>query len=167
MAHKHHDSETPAKGLQVITACAFIHKDFAGVEKAFLPKRSNNRKFLPGVFEIPGGHIEFGEDIVKGLKREIKEETKKEITVGDSFFTFTYKNDIKGSHSIEVIFFATFKEDSQEIKLDPEKHSEYRWFSENDLGKIINKTKNEDDPEILALKKGFTLLSGSHLDFAT
>jgi ADP-ribose pyrophosphatase YjhB (NUDIX family) len=68
-----HDSETLAVGQQVITACAFIHQQFDGVEKVFLPRRALTKKFLPGVFELPGGHIDFGEDIVVGLKREIME----------------------------------------------------------------------------------------------
>jgi hypothetical protein len=39
MAKISHDSETPAQGQQVITACAFIHYNFDGVEKLFWPKR--------------------------------------------------------------------------------------------------------------------------------
>jgi 8-oxo-dGTP pyrophosphatase MutT (NUDIX family) len=62
-----HDSEVPANGQQVITACALIHKDFDGIEKIFLPKRATTKKFLPGVYEIPGGHIDFGEDEEKNL----------------------------------------------------------------------------------------------------
>jgi len=53
-----HDSETPTHSTQVITACAFIHHTFDGVEKVFLPKRAETKKFLPGVYELPGGHIE-------------------------------------------------------------------------------------------------------------
>jgi len=104
------DSETPANGQQVITACAFIHKNFDGDEKLFLPKRASNRKFLPGIFELPGGHLNFGEDIVKGLKREIFEEFEMKIKVGDPFYAFTYVNKVKGSHSIELIYFAAFAE---------------------------------------------------------
>lgn len=62
-----HDSETPAQGQQVITACAFIHQQFDGVEKLFWPKRADTKKFLPGVYELPGGHIDFGEDLIPGL----------------------------------------------------------------------------------------------------
>ncbi len=62
-----HDSETPAKGQQVITACAFIHRKVDGVEKVFLPKRADTKKFLPGKYEIPDGHIDYGEDIQIGL----------------------------------------------------------------------------------------------------
>ena len=87
-----HDSETAAHGQQVITACALIHHDFDGVVKVFLPKRAASKKFLPGVFEIPGGHIDFGEDIKTGLKREILEELEVRINVGDPFAVFDYTN---------------------------------------------------------------------------
>lgn len=50
-----HDSETPAHGKQAITACAFIHTNVDGIEKVFLPKRADTKKFLPGVYELPGG----------------------------------------------------------------------------------------------------------------
>jgi len=69
-----HDSETAAHGQQVITATAFIHHNFDGVEKVFLPKRASTKKFLPGVWELPGGHIDFDEAPVAGLIREIDEE---------------------------------------------------------------------------------------------
>jgi 8-oxo-dGTP diphosphatase len=69
-----HDSETPAHGQQVIVACAFIHHSFDGVEKVFLAQRADTKKFFPGVYEIPGGHIDFGEDVIVGLKREVQEE---------------------------------------------------------------------------------------------
>src|SRR5581483_2945489 len=126
-----HDSETPARGHQVITACAFIHHNFNGVEKVFLPKRAATKKFLPDVYELPGGHVDFGEDIVEGLKREINEEFGMSISVGDPFAAFTYKNKIKGSHSIEVIYFATFISDIKKLKINPEDHSTYGWFSED------------------------------------
>jgi 8-oxo-dGTP pyrophosphatase MutT (NUDIX family) len=88
-----HDSETLAQGAQVITACAFIHREVDGVRQVFLPKRAATKKFLPGVFELPGGHIDYGEDIVDGLKREIREELGIAISVGDPFATFRPWND--------------------------------------------------------------------------
>jgi 8-oxo-dGTP pyrophosphatase MutT (NUDIX family) len=160
MSKVSHDSETPALNQQVITACAFIHKDFDGTEKVFLPKRASTKKFLPNVYEIPGGHIDFGEDIVEGLKREINEEFGMNISVGDPFAAFTYKNDIKGSHSIEVIYFATFNEPIEDISIDPEDHSEYGWFAENELDKVTDANKTIDDIEVQAMKKGFALLRG-------
>ena len=160
MTNTSHDSETPALGQQVITACAFIHHNFAGTEKVFLPKRASTKKFLPGVFELPGGHIDFGEDIVQGLKREIMEEFAMTISAGDPFAVFTYTNNIKGSHSIEVVFFSRFNEPIENIKINPEDHSEYAWFAEDELSQVANENKNEDDVEITAMKKGFALLRG-------
>jgi 8-oxo-dGTP diphosphatase len=161
-----HDSEVAAHGQQVITACALLHKDFDGTEKIFLPKRADTKKFLPGVYEIPGGHIDFGEDIVDGLKREIKEEFEVDIEVGDPFASFTYTNEVKGSHSIEVVYFATFASPLEDIVIHPDDHSEYGWFGEDELEQVMTENKRGDDPEIQVLKKAFSLLKGEKLDFA-
>jgi len=158
-----HDSEVPAKGQQVFTACAFIHQKIEGIEKVFLPKRAETKKFLPGVYELPGGHIDFGEDMIAGLKREVMEEFGMKISVGDPFVVFTYTNDIKGSHSIEVIYFAKFDDDISNVHVNPEDHSEYGWFGESDIPKVTSANKREEDPEIQAIKKGFALLRGGSL----
>lgn len=166
MTKTSHDSETPAHGQQVITACAFIHHDFDGTPKVFMPKRAATKKFLPDIFEIPGGHIDFGEDIVAGLKREIEEELNLHITVGDPFGVFTYTNAIKGSHSIEVIHFAKFIDPIDKIKLNPEDHSEYRWVAEHELDSITSSEKPTDDIEIQLIRRGFALLRGESLQFS-
>lgn len=155
-----HDSETLAEGQQVITACAFIHQKFNGVDKVFLPKRANTKKFLPGAYELPGGHIDFGEELVDGLKREIREEFGVEIEVGDPFYVFTYTNNIKRSHSIEVDYFARFLGDLNEIKLNPEDHSGFAWFAEDELSNAATHNKQPDDAGFDAIRKGFALLRG-------
>lgn len=160
-----HDSEKPATNQQVITACAFIHQKIAGVEKVFLPKRAATKKFLPGVYELPGGHIDFGEEVVVGLKREIAEEIGMQVEVGDPFFVFTYTNEIKGSHSIEVIYFAHFTNDISNITINPEDHSEFGWFSEDELSKAATDSKGLDDIEFQAMFRAFALLRGEPLLF--
>lgn len=165
MTNISHDSETPAHNQQVITACAFIHQKFAGVEKVFLPKRAATKKFLPDVHELPGGHIDFGEDPVDGLKREITEEFGAQIEVGDPFYVFTYTNEVKGSHSIEVIYFARFISDPDSITLDPEDHSDFGWFAEDELVNATTEGKGLDDIEFVAMQKGFALLRGESPHF--
>jgi 8-oxo-dGTP diphosphatase len=155
-----HDSETPAHGKQVITASAFIHHTNNGTEKLFLPKRADTKKFLPGVYELPGGHIDFGEDLVEGLKREIFEEFHMNISVGDAFYAFNYENKIKGSHSIEVIFFAEFIEPLEAIIINPEDHSGFVWASEAEVNTILEEKVKSDDREYKAILKGFELLNG-------
>lgn len=155
---KIHDSETLAQGQQAITACAFIYHHFDGVTKVFLPKRAKTKKFLPNVFELPGGHIDYGEDIESGLKREIKEEFNMNIEAYEPFYVFTYLNKIKGTHSVEIIYLAKFIDDIDSIKISPEDHSEYVWIAENEISKIIDENKRGDDAEIKAIKKGFLKL---------
>jgi 8-oxo-dGTP diphosphatase len=173
MTETSHDSETPAAGQQVITACAFIHHDFDGVTKVFLPRRADTKKFLPGVYELPGGHIDFGEGLLFGLAREIREELDMSVSIGDPFAAFTYTNDVKGSHSVEVVYFATFIDDIANITVNPEDHSGFDWFSKQDVldrrNEIIPEAKDmnsmydtgEPDPEYLTILKGFDLLAGA------
>ncbi|HTE57982.1 MAG TPA: NUDIX hydrolase [Verrucomicrobiae bacterium] len=160
-----HDSETPAHGQQVITVCAFIHHTFDGVTKVFLPKRAATKKFLPNVYNVPGGHVDYGEDLVTALKREIQEEFGKKVTVGDPFATFDYMNEIKGTHSVEIIYFAQFEDGNESIELVPEDHSSYAWIAENELESMFTAGREANDPELTVMKKGFALLSGESPQF--
>lgn len=157
-----HDSETLAHGQQVVTACAFIHQRIDGVEKVFLPKRAETKRFLPGVYELPGGHIDFGEEMEAGLAREIQEEFGMEVRIGDPFAAFTYVNDVKVSHSIEVVYFAQFIDLLDNLRLHPADHSTYGWFAEHELHHAATERKGLDDPVV---KKGFCLLGAVQSPF--
>lgn len=156
-----HSSETSTHGQQVITACAFLHHSFDGIIKVFLPKRAATKKFLPGVYELPGGHIDFGEDLRAGLQRELLEEFGAHCAVGDPFAAFTYTNEVKGSHSVEVIFFARFIDPLEQVRLNPDDHSEYGWFSADEL----HKTQDTTQAERIAMYKAFQLLGGGSPEF--
>lgn len=160
-----HNSETPAHGQQVITVCAFIHHNFDGTEKVFLPKRAATKKFLPNVYNVPGGHVNFGEDLVTALKREIREEFNKDIVVGDPFAAFTYTNEVKGSHSVEIVYFARFTGGIDNIELVPEDHSIYSWVAESELRSMYLEGREANDPELIVMQKGFALLQGQQPEF--
>ncbi len=157
-----HDSETPAQGQQVITACAFIHRKVGGIDKVFLPKRADTKKFLPGKYEIPGGHIDYAEDIQAGLIREVKEELGVEVQLGDPFAVFTYTNEVKGSHSIEVVYFAKLLSEPASITIDQDDHSTFGWFTE---AEAVTLNGNNEDQEVAVIRKGFALLRGESLQF--
>jgi ADP-ribose pyrophosphatase YjhB (NUDIX family) len=159
------DSELPTPGQQVITACAFIHQKVDGVHKVFMAKRSDKKKFLPSVYELPGGHIDFGEDVPVGLVREIQEEFGMKVELGDPFAVFTYNNEIKGSHSIEVIYFATFTDPIENIAMNPDDHSTFGWFSEDELPQTFVSIKDAEDDEVKAIYRGFELLNGQSIKF--
>ena len=149
----------------MITACAFIYCDFKGVMKVFLPKRAATKRFLPNVYELPGGHINFGEDIVAGLKREISEEFGMHVRIGDPFAVFTYRNEVKGSHSIEVDYFAQFIDPLDRIKLHPDDHSEFVWADEHEIEPYMTENRIAANEELPVARKGFALLRGGSPDF--
>ena len=171
-----HDSEVAADGQQVISACGFIYDDSGENTLVFLPKRAATKKFLPNTWEMPGGHIDFGEDIIQGLKREIMEEFHQTIDVGDPFAVFTYLNKVKGSHSIEVIYFAKFIKKTDVIAFNIADHSTYGWFSRTQVEEIVipDRTnsklefsiirKDGVDDEMKAVIKGFDILEGKALN---
>lgn len=165
-----HDSETPAHGKQVISVVGFIHRIVDGEPQVLLAKRAATKKFLPGKWEMPGGHVDFGEDIVTALTREVDEEFGVGLEVGDCFYCFTYMNNVKGSHSVEAVFFAKLTEADTNISLNPEDHSEWRWLTRADIEAIrseIDASGESDslelhtaeDPEWLALCRGFEVLT--------
>lgn len=153
-----HDSETLAEGQQVLTACAFIWREENGVKQVFLARRADTKKFLPGVWELPGGHIDYGEDMREGLAREVMEEFGMHVHIGEVLDAFTYLNEVKESHSIEVIYFAQFTDPLENIQVNPEDHSDYRWFAEEELSQIYTTEKDASDAEVIAIKKGFVRL---------
>jgi len=153
-----HDSETLAEGQQVFTASAFIWREENGVKQVFLARRAATKKFLPGVWELPGGHIDYGEDMREGLAREVMEEFGMHINVSDVLDVLTYMNEVKKSHSIEVIYMAQFTDPLENIQANPEDHSTYDWFSKAELPQTFVSPKDERDPEIIAIRKGFARL---------
>jgi hypothetical protein len=92
------------------------------------------------------------------------EEFEMKVTVGDPFNVFTYTNEVKGSHSIEVDYFATFSAPLENIKIHPDDHSTFGWFSEEEIKVVFANRINSNDPEIKAIYKAFSLLKGNKLD---
>lgn len=135
---------------QVITASAFIHKD----NKVLLVKRSSSETFAPDFWELPGGHLDYGETIDEGLRREANEELGIDITVYDSIHSFTYVIEEEQSHFVEVTNMAVPVKDEFKIKLNPAEHREYKW-----IAKLHELDEMEIFPhEAAAVAKGFELM---------
>jgi 8-oxo-dGTP diphosphatase len=142
-----------AEKRQVIVTSALIVKD----GKIFIAKRAPTKKLFPNLFEIPGGHVEFGETPEEALKRELLEEMNLRIEVLAPAYVFTYLTDNGREHNVEIDYLTRLKPAGQKIILKPDEHSEYRWIDESEINIYLSNNKQMAE----ALKRGFKLLKKS------
>ena len=81
-------------------------------------------------WEFPGGKIEAGETPEEALVREIKEELRAEIKVGDLFYTVEY--DYPEFHLTMDCFFARVAEGRLVLK----EHEAARWLKRDELASV-------------------------------
>ncbi|SRR5258706_3648846 len=99
-----------------------------------LVKRSKDDDFLPDLWELPGGGIDFGEEPQKGLQREIKEECGLDVEVSFPLCVHTYPmiKDANEIQRIEITFLCKLKDVNQSVVLSFE-HSDYKWIAEREV----------------------------------
>lgn len=96
-------------------------------------KRSENDTKFPGAWEFPGGHLEDGEDLKKGLIRELKEEIGFENDFEPIITHYTDEVKEKNGeliHDLEIDFIINVNKDDFEVKLS-EEHSCYEWVTKD------------------------------------
>jgi len=104
----------------------FVLKD----GKILLGKRKNAHG--KGTWCLPGGHLEFNEELEECAKREVLEETG--VSIKNIRFA-TITNDMfrkEGKHYITIFMLSDY--DSGEVKvMEPEKCEKWDWFEWNNL----------------------------------
>ncbi len=88
-----------------------------------------------GEWDAPGGFLEAGEDPLKGLKREMKEETGLEIS-NEKFFGFymdRYWIPIENEYTLNIFYTAKIEEGNISPQDDV---TEFRWFSLDKLPRV-------------------------------
>lgn len=92
-----------------------------------------------GNYYLPGGHVEFGDTMVKTVYKELNEElglkedqilNLKYLEVLENLFG---KDEIT-NHEIILIFSATLAENAQAVSMEP--HIDFEWKNVNELGDI-------------------------------
>lgn len=119
------------KGFFTLTVKVVIVND---KNEILLVKRPKDDHHGAGKWDLPGGNLEEGENILDGVKREIKEEIGIEVKLENIIYVndfekkYAEKHDFDGQKTFtngKGIRILAFYE-SGEIKLSDE-HSEYKW----------------------------------------
>lgn len=108
--------------------------------KVLIVKRNENLKFGGGTWEFVGGKLEFGEDLLTGLKREITEETGLKVTVEKILFATTFK-----THDYRQVVIINYlcSSETDEVTLSSE-HTEYLWADKAALLQRLGKRTIKD-----------------------
>lgn len=94
-------------------------------------KRSENDTH-PGVWELPGGGVDFGEDPKGSIKREVREETGISVEVKNPVKVFSTTSDDGNKQTIRIVYRCKPNKALGEIILSHE-HSAYKWILTKNL----------------------------------
>jgi len=100
-------------------------------------RRSSTHPFKPFTWDLPGGDLDFGEDSLAGISREIKEETGLEII---DLTPFDVDSRINGGNEFWVTIAYVATTTSANIRLSNE-HDEFRWVTPREFLKLESSEK--------------------------
>lgn len=102
-----------------------------------------------------GGHLELGESLEAGALRELREEAGPSVVVKNvKFLAVSNFTDFPPNHYVDISFVADWVS-GEPVNTEPEKMTEWQWFSLSDL----------PNPLFPPLKKYFLALRTNHFFF--
>ncbi len=134
--------------IQKIGVSGFLLKD----NKVLIVKRADSESFLPGVYELPGGKIDFGETIESAIEREFKEETGLDIKAIKPVYVFSYLSDEDNRQTFDITYLLRLNDESEKVVLSDD-HNDFKWISKGEIDDY-NITDNMKE----AVRKGFDSL---------
>ena len=97
--------------------------------RMLLIKRSNRYADSGGIWDIPGGRLNFGEEPEDGLRREVREETGLEIEIKRILDASTIFLDDK-THIVRLTYLCTSTDTV--VRLSDE-HTEAKWIKPSEI----------------------------------
>lgn len=100
--------------------------------KLFLAQRGVKARNERGLWEFPGGAVEFGETLRSALRREIWEEFHIEIEIGELLDVVDHILPDEGQHWVSPTYICKII-CGEPVIVEPEKCSQIGWFSLNEI----------------------------------
>lgn len=97
--------------------------------KVLLVRRSSFNTISPGMWELPGGKMKFGETLEEALYREVKEETGIAAQIERLLYASTF---VSGSRRQALILCYLSRAETRDVRLSFE-HKEYLWATYEEL----------------------------------
>jgi 8-oxo-dGTP pyrophosphatase MutT (NUDIX family) len=141
---------TNAAHRQRIVVAAFLSRD----RKVLLAKRAASKSVAPDKWHLPGGHVEFGEDPVQALARELREEFGVETVIGATIHSFSYLLD--EVHTVGIVHEAHLVDPAQQLRWDDNEFQACAWVDEGEMAGYLA----TDDHNFQAAKAGFRQVGG-------
>ncbi|KAH6685756.1 NUDIX hydrolase domain-like protein [Plectosphaerella plurivora] len=125
-----------------ITVGAAIIRVENDSKSILLLKRNANERYFPGVFEIPGGQMEYGEKVCNAVSREVAEETGMTVMAIVSampwmkYTTNKQRNETQWVRRTLQLSYIVVVEDETTCTVNEDEHSEFVWANEAALQEL-------------------------------
>lgn len=111
--------------------------------RLFLAQRGEKARNERGLWEFPGGSVEFGETMREALIREIQEEYGVTIDIVELLTVTDHILPNEGQHWISPSFICRIIEGTPVIR-EPEKYAAIGWFSLDDIPRPLTQVTEHD-----------------------
>ena len=127
-----------------ICAVGALIRDARG--RVFVHRRGPDRAFLPNCWDIVGGHVDEGEDLLTALGREIGEETGWQLGGSPELLhveDWEWQGVDRYERVREFDFYVEVDGDLAAPRLEVPQHVESRWIGSDDVA-VLDENRGED-----------------------
>jgi mutator protein MutT len=136
------------RGIDYIGVGVGAITDDAG--RLFFARRGPESKNERGLWEFPGGSVEFGETMADALRREMREEFGIDIAVGKLLDVVDHILKEEGQHWVSPTFLCTIAAGEARIR-EPQKCAEIGWFLPTEVPQELTQISRENLAHYLRL----------------
>jgi len=105
--------------------------------RLLLGKRSAHRKAYPGVWDVPGGHVEIGETVEQALARELREEIGvTPIAWQELAVLHAPAMGDEPRHTLRMTLFLLTQWQGEPSNLQPDEHDTLAWFTLEETSRL-------------------------------